>query len=388
MDFLIVSERVTDDPTEAMMIGRIRRYTSTFENSRPFLVIGGKAHDSQWRSIGPISRAHYGVVGRQGVPEFIAHLAYFASLIFVGAKLAKRKPSIQFVTHPYAHYTLGAIAVVLAKITGRKAIVRVGSSISELLTRSGIRYKIVYSILLGFERFAFEQADAIATGSPRPLEQQQYRTKCFYIPYFMEGKLEPNPHARRASNFVLFVGRLEPEKGISILMDAVKLLLERGREANFTIVGAGSLQGKLRDELESRGLQGHVKMTGYLTHSKVLRMMHRATLLVLPSLIDYNPNVVIEAAFSELPVVATYTGGIPYLIEHRRTGILVRPMDPHALANAIEELLLDSVLRKKIAFEARKSIARRFSPKRAKQATRKLTNYVFAPKTPSADLDS
>ena len=117
-------------------------------------------------------------------------------------------------------------------------------------------------------------------------------------------------------------------------------------------------------------------------------MMSRATLLVLPSLIDYNPNVVIEAAFSELPVVATYTGGIPYLIKHRRTGILVRPMDPYALANAIEELLLDSVLRKKIAFEARKSIARRFSLERAKQATRKLTNYVFAPKTPSADLDS
>ena len=172
MDFSVVSERVIDDMTEAMMIGRIRRYTATFENSRAFLIIGGKVHDNRWRRIGSISRAHYALIGRKGLAEFVAHLVYFASLVFVGTRLTKREPSIQYVTNPYAHYTLGTIAVVLAKITGRKAIVRVGSSISELLTRPGIRYRIIYSILLRLEQFGFDRADAIAKGSRMPLDNR------------------------------------------------------------------------------------------------------------------------------------------------------------------------------------------------------------------------
>ena len=147
MDFLLISERVTDDPIEFLMTDQIRRYTKAFENTQPFLIVGGKVHDDRWCGTGSISRVPYFAVSPKGVAEFISHSVYFAFLVLVGTRLIKRKPSIRYVTNPYGHYTLGTLAVVIARITGRKAVVRVASSVSEISARPQVQFKFAYPML-------------------------------------------------------------------------------------------------------------------------------------------------------------------------------------------------------------------------------------------------
>ncbi len=372
----MISERATDDPIEFLMTDQIRRYTKAFENAQPFLIVGGKVHNDRWRGTGFISRVPYFAVSRKGVAEFVSHFIYFVFLVLVGAHLIKRKPNIRFVTNPYGHYTLGTLAVVIARITGRKAVVRVASSVSEISARPQVQFKFAYPMLARLEQFAFDHADAIVRISKMPLEPK-YDRKTFYIPNLIMKPYGSISRRFRAANSVLFVGRLEPEKGPGVLIDAAGILLEKRRKIEVTIVGEGGLETKLRTDLERKGLSGHVVMEGYVARSRILNMMRRATLLVVPSISEYAPNVVVEAAFNGLPVVATLSGGVEYMIQNRRTGILVSPRNPHALANGIEELLRNSRLRKKIAASAAKRVKKEFSPKRARLAAERMLKQLF-----------
>ena len=150
------------------------------------------------------------------------------------------------------------------------------------------------------------------------------------------------------------------------------------------IVGTGSLKKVLLDDIKHNHLSDLVIMKGFLTHASVIRLMRRATMLVVPSTNEFFPNVLIEAIFSGLPVIATNLGGIPYIIENMRTGILVPPHDACALSHAVETLLQDPRLRQRIASAARKSIGKRFSPERARLAAQEMLKYVFKPERSNA----
>jgi glycosyltransferase involved in cell wall biosynthesis len=170
---------------------------------------------------------------------------------------------------------------------------------------------------------------------------------------------------------ILSVARLIEAKGLEYLLHACRLLNDEGRRVRCDIIGGRSplemnyyieLQ-KLRRRL---GLERDVTFHGPQPFARVLEHYAEADVFVLPSVIardgsgDVTPNVVIEAMAMELPVVSTPQRGIPELVEHESTGLLVPPRDPPTLARAIARLADDASLRRKFGRNGRKRVEERF----------------------------
>jgi len=163
---------------------------------------------------------------------------------------------------------------------------------------------------------------------------------------------------------VLFVGRLIPEKGVHILVEAIRLLRCRSVPVQAHIVGsvgfaAGGSSSYVDDLL--KGAPENIVFEGYKSGAAVAEIYRKADVFCCPSL-WWEPCALVlgEAMATGIPIVATNVGGTPEMLAEGG-GILVCPNDPVALANALESLVLDSDLRMKIGNEALRSFRRSFS---------------------------
>ncbi len=151
------------------------------------------------------------------------------------------------------------------------------------------------------------------------------------------------------------VGRLVEKKGFAYLIEACQLLKRRGVPFQCAIIGAGILQEGLTHLTFALGLDDQVRLLGPLPQEELLTYYHKAALVCLPAVVATNgnrdilPNVLKEAMAIGVPVVTTDLPGIEELIEHGRTGWLVSQHDPWALAEALEQLLTDRELARRLA---------------------------------------
>jgi glycosyltransferase involved in cell wall biosynthesis len=148
---------------------------------------------------------------------------------------------------------------------------------------------------------------------------------------------------------VLFVGVLRHEKSVDTLIEAIGLLQKEGKAVHLDVVGDGDQRASL-DRLAAQSLRaGTYHFHGFQTDPAALhRFYMQADVLVLCSVSEGLPRVVIEAMARGVPVVATTVGDIPDLVRHEQTGLLVPPRDPVALATSIRRLMQDGALRRKL----------------------------------------
>jgi glycosyltransferase involved in cell wall biosynthesis len=153
----------------------------------------------------------------------------------------------------------------------------------------------------------------------------------------------------------LAVGRLAKTKNFEQLLYAAQELHRRGLDIQVEIVGDGEAEASLKQLAETLQLGDHVRFRGWLHPSEVQEAMKRATLLVHPSHSpgDNIPNVIKEAMALGTPVIAANIAGVAEVLDGGRCGVLVKPGDVTALADAIERLLKDGALRQNIAELAR-----------------------------------
>jgi glycosyltransferase involved in cell wall biosynthesis len=157
--------------------------------------------------------------------------------------------------------------------------------------------------------------------------------------------VEP-PDERRATEpfTVVTVGALDqPYKGIAVLLDAMRELLQTGVDVRLNIVGTGGLLGALQQRARVLGVDPHVAFLGQLDRDGVRRALDAAHVFVLPSLTEGLPRALLEAMARGLPAVATNVGGIPELLPRE---CLVQPADVQALAEKIRHLAADDRARK------------------------------------------
>lgn len=134
-------------------------------------------------------------------------------------------------------------------------------------------------------------------------------------------------------------GRLSPEKGHRYLIEAIALLKEKIKDTCFVFCGDGVLKEELERLAIQSGVMNHIRFAGF--RKDINDIYSGMDFLVLPSLTEGLPNVVLEAFSFKKPVVATRVGGVPEIIEHGRSGYIVPSKNPAALANAIGELIGD-----------------------------------------------
>lgn len=156
---------------------------------------------------------------------------------------------------------------------------------------------------------------------------------------------------------VLFVGRLVPEKGPSILLQALAALRGSGTEVEAVLAGAGPLADALQRDVQRRGLGASVRLPGALGQDDLVDLYAWADVFCLPSFQEGLPVVLMEALATGLPVVTTPIAGIPELVRHDVTGVLVSPGRSDLVTLALAELAEDPARRRRLGSAGREAVA-------------------------------
>ncbi|MGE0128827.1 MAG: glycosyltransferase family 4 protein [Blastocatellales bacterium] len=170
-----------------------------------------------------------------------------------------------------------------------------------------------------------------------------------------------------ATTTLLSVGRLVEKKGFPFLIEACRLLKDRGYRFRCQIIGgAGPCAQQVASLIHELELEDTVTLRPAVTQEELRMIYQQATLFTLPCQIVENddrdgiPNVLVEAMAVGLPVVSTNVSGIPELIEHGVSGLLAPQKDARALADAIAELLDAPALRQRLGKAAREKVCQLF----------------------------
>lgn len=156
--------------------------------------------------------------------------------------------------------------------------------------------------------------------------------RCGVGEHFVEQTSIPASRSPR----LIYVGRLERDKGVLILLDAVAQLVEKQVAVELVIVGDGSIRGEVEQLIRRKGLGRYVTIRGWLSSAAVREEILRARAFVLPSFTENLPVSIMEAMALERPVVSSQLGGIPELVGPG-VGWLVPPGSAPALAEALRQ---------------------------------------------------
>ncbi len=169
---------------------------------------------------------------------------------------------------------------------------------------------------------------------------------------------------------VVFIGRHDPRKGINYLLWAFSILNKRNIKFNGYIIGDGMLYDahkKLADKLKLK----NVHILGMVKNKE--SYLKIADIFILPSLEEGSSSISINEAMSwGLPIISTNVDGIPEDIKNGISGILVSPKDPISLANALEKLLLDNGLSRKLGNNARKEYMKMYDKQKSNKELKRL----------------
>ena len=162
---------------------------------------------------------------------------------------------------------------------------------------------------------------------------------------------------------LLFLGRLDRRhnKGVFDLLEALVLVRRSHPDARLIIGGEGEDLARVQSAVGHLGLTQAVQFAGWVTGVEKDALMRRATLLVLASYQEGLPLVLLEALATEMPVIGTRVGGIPYAVRDGVDGVLVPVGSPPALAEAIGRLLRDPAARARMGAEGRQRVLEVFS---------------------------
>jgi colanic acid/amylovoran biosynthesis glycosyltransferase len=191
-------------------------------------------------------------------------------------------------------------------------------------------------------------------------------------------RFSPNGTPPASPFRILSVARLVEKKGLPTLIDACRLLRDRGRPFTCEIVGKGALRPQLDDMIKRYGLAPQITLVGPRTQLEVLRRYHAAHVYVLPCIVGADGNreglpvSIVEALACGLPVVTTPVTGIPEAVRDGENGLIVPEKDASALADALDRLMSDRDLYQRLRSRARASVTQNFDIQRTAEALHRL----------------
>lgn len=148
-----------------------------------------------------------------------------------------------------------------------------------------------------------------------------------------EGFFATEPVPFPENPVLLCIGRLNEQKGHVTLLDALARLGRR--DVKVVLAGDGELRDMIEARIRALGLEGQVRITGWISSDEVRRLLTESTVLVQPSFMEGLPVVLMEALAQGRPVISTYVAGIPELVQQGKNGWLVPTGDAESLATAI-----------------------------------------------------
>jgi glycogen(starch) synthase len=237
------------------------------------------------------------------------------------------------------------VGMAAAKLHRLPLVLTIHMSLRHTLVLTDFRSVVLKALGGPVERWGERSADAVLAITPRLaqmlLSEGVGEKRVRVIPPGVNSALFASPHDDPfpwiSRPRVVFVGRLAPQKGVRTLVTATSMLENAG--AQILLVGDGPERPALEREIRRLGVENRVHLLGFVQHEHVPAVLAYADLLVLPSLYEELGTVLLEAMWLGRPIVASRTGGIPDVVTHGVSGLLVPPGDPEALACAIDRVL-------------------------------------------------
>lgn len=180
---------------------------------------------------------------------------------------------------------------------------------------------------------------------------------------------------------IVHVARLHWMKGHAHLLEAAPLVLAAAPHSRFLLVGDGPLQESLAAQIRDAGLADAVRLLG--ARDDVPRLLAAGDVMILPSLAEGLPNVVLEGMAAGLPVVASAVGGIPELVSDGETGLLTPAGDAEALADGILRLVEDRALAAGMGARGRARVETEFTDDQTTARYLELFTRFLARKSPA-----
>ncbi len=167
---------------------------------------------------------------------------------------------------------------------------------------------------------------------------------------------------KKNNKTILCVARFTRQKGLDYLIQAIKVLFDKGFDFETKIIGGGPEKHYLEEMIKDLGLSERVFLLDGMPQEQLFSHYRESDLAVLPSIEEGFGLVLVEAQLCGRPVIGTDSGGIPDIIRDKVTGLLVKPEDPLDLAEAMEKVLVDSNLAERLGERGYHSAISKFSP--------------------------
>lgn len=174
--------------------------------------------------------------------------------------------------------------------------------------------------------------------------------------------------------------RFDPIKGIAYLVDAFARVAGRYPESKLVLIGAGSLDDTLRDQVNALDLSDRVVFTGFRTD--IAGCLDAMDVFVLPSLAESHSIGLLEAMRAAKAIIATDVGGNTESVHHEQEALIVPPADAAAIATALERLFSDPLLRNRLGQRARERFLAEFTVDQMVGRTAKWLEHIAAQPTP------
>lgn len=183
---------------------------------------------------------------------------------------------------------------------------------------------------------------------------------------------------------LLYVGRFVPLKNLPLLIAAFAQVRRERPRAALVMAGAGALEGQVREQVRSLGLEADVTFLGQVAHEQLPALYAASDVVLLSSSFDNSPNAVLEAHACERPVVATRVGGVPRYVTEGENGLLVDGGDADGFARAALRLLDDSGLRRAMGEAGRRRVTERHDWRKSAEKLVALYESLLAARVPAS----
>lgn len=261
------------------------------------------------------------------------------------------------------------IPILVARVLGRSIIVEPRGNVPESLYRvwrSRIPDPIAYLLsrcVWGLERAGYSLAHGVVSLSPSMADDlglRRYEHKLHEHgarPVNLDRFSPSVPYEERPDR-IGYLGRLDEEKGVDVLIDVVQKL---AGDVEFVFIGDGALRPEIETRLESEIEAGTVSITGWVDHDEVPAHLAELRLLVSTSPTEGVPTTALEAMACGTPVAAFPVGGIPDVVADGETGVLLEDQNPAAVATTIQATLEQRSALAEMSREARGFVASEYS---------------------------
>ena len=233
------------------------------------------------------------------------------------------KSMLNFKEYDIVHAWNVPSAFIMKKIKAKKKVLSIHGIYGQQVEQ--IHSKSTSKLGKKAEAMAFQISDIFTTDSKYVMNyyENNLGINFIHLPAPLDiSKFENIPNVKKKNNQIIYIGRDSYEKGIDILKNI------------------------------EQNIEGNVVYCTDLPWNETMKKLKQSTILVVPSRMESLPQVIKEAFYLKIPVIAISVGGIPELIKNNETGLLIEPENSHLLLKKINELLIDPVLQQKLSLNA------------------------------------